>query len=754
MGRRRHGTKGITGMNTVSDTAPNNSGRFAQNAAFDSGLSQFANGTAAAGPTVSRFDIGEYIRTIVKQKKFIAATIALSLLAALLYSYTRVPIYSATAQIIMQDTNEQVMPKNGRAAPIVVNSSQLIATQLGLIKSLSQAKRVATRARLTQNPAYASQSSNAKDRLEQAAASVRSQLSVENVRDSRLVNITITSPSAADAANLANVYAEEFIAANLQRSVDSTSYAREFLEKQLETTRQKLDESERQLVAYASDQRIIELGTDKEGNASRSLDASNLIRLNEALAEARIERISAAQNLRFSNNGPENRGDSAAVQSMRSERAKLEAEYQQKSAIFLPEYPEMNALRERIKSLERAIGSEQRLSTSSRGQDLQAQYRAALAKENDLVGKVDALKSGLLKLRSRSIEYTILQREVDTQRASYDGLLQQYRDVGQSEGVGKNDVTIVDQARIPGGPISPNIPLNMIMGLLGGIILALGGAFLIEFVGDSINLPEEVERKLNLALLGVMPSAEKGERISDEAIDPKSDIAEAAYSLRTALQFTTAHGTPRSILLTSSRPAEGKSSVSFALSLAFARQGRKVLLVDADMRRPTFYPGLQSRDDEAGLSNVLTGQLNGDLPIRKTGVANLWLMTAGPTVPNPADILSTNAYAEMLQRALTKFDIVIADGPPVLGLADALLLGTQSEAVIMVVEASSIRRSQVLTALNRLRSTNAHIVGAVLNKFNRTNAGYGYGYHYEYNYGDATKRDNDDGRKIVLTARD
>jgi polysaccharide biosynthesis transport protein len=741
-------------MNTASNTVPGNQGRIAPNPAFDSGLSQFANGAPAVASAASRFDIGEYIRTIVKQKKFIAAAIVLSLLAALLYSYTRVPLFSATTQIIMQDTNEQVVPKNGRSVPIVVNSSQLIATQLGLIKSQSQAKRVATRARLTQNPAYANQGSNAKDRLEQAASRVRSQLTLENVRDSRLINITITSPSASDAAKLANVYAEEFIAANLQREDDSTSYAREFLEKQLETTRQKLDESERQLVAYASDQRIIELGTDKEGNASRSLDASNLIRLNDALAEARIERISAAQNMRFGNAGAERTGDGAAVQAMRTERAKLEAEYQQKSAIFLPEYPEMNALRERIKSLDRAIGGEQRISTSSRSQDLQAQYRAALAKENDLVGKVDALKAGLLKLRNRSIEYTILQREVDTQRAAYDGLLQKYRDVGQSEGVGKNDVTIVDEARIPGGPISPNIPLNILMGLLGGVILGLGGAFLIEFVGDSINLPEEVERKLNLALLGVMPSADKGERISEEASDPKSEVAEAAYSLRTALQFTTTHGTPRSILLTSSRPAEGKSSVSFALSLAFARQGRKVLLVDADMRRPTFYPGLQSRDDEPGLSNVLTGQLNGDLPVRKTGVANLWLMTAGPTVPNPADLLSTNAYSEMLQRALTKFDIVIADGPPVLGLADALLLGTQSEAVIMVVEASTIRRSQVLTALNRLRSTNAHIVGAVLNKFNRTNAGYGYGYHYEYNYGGAAARDVDDGRKIVLSARD
>jgi polysaccharide biosynthesis transport protein len=739
-------------MNTASHTTPMPPVR--AGSAFDSGLSQFAGGgQPGVGNAAKSFDIGEYIRTILKWKSFVAAAIILSVLAAMLYSYMQTPLYSATSQMILQDST-QIVPKAGGAQPIVVNNGQFLATQLGLIKSDAQAKRVVTRARLAQNPSYANQGSNAKDRADQAAGAVRSQLQVENVRDSRLVNITITSPSAVNSANLANIYAEEFIAGNLERTFDSTSYAREFLEKQLETTRQKLEDSERQLVGYASDQKIIELGTDKEGNASRSLDASNLVRLNDALADARIERISAAQNLRAGNLGIENSSEPASVVALRTQKAQLEAEYQQKSAIFLPDYPEMRALKEQIRSLERAIGGEQRSTKSSQSDGLRAAYQAAVQKENDLVGKVDGLKSDLLKLRNRSIEYTILQRDVDTNRAVYDGLLQQYKAVGISDGQGKNDVTIVDKAKIPGGPISPNTPLNVLMGLLAGILIGFGGAFLMEFVGDSINLPEEVQQKLNLSLLGVMPSSKSGARVSEDASDPKSEIAEAAYSLRTALQFTTSHGAPRSLLLTSSRPAEGKSSVSFALSLAFARQGKKVLLVDADMRRPTFYPGLNSREDAAGLSNVLTGQMNGDLPVRTTGVENLWLMSAGPTVPNPADLLSTNAFAEMVERALVKFDIVIADGPPVLGLADALLLSAQSEAVVMVVEASSIRRSQVLAALNRLRSANAPIVGAVLNKFNRNNSSYGYGYGYNYQYSEPTDSDEADNRKIVLTGKD
>ena len=305
-------------MNTV--TQPISAGADRPAGAFDSGLSQFAGGgTTAAAPATQSFDISEYIRTIVKWKSFVFAAIILSVLAALLYSYTRTPLYSATSQIIQQDPAQLLPRTKAGGVPAAINNNQFLQTQLGLIKSDAQAKRVVARARLAQNPEYANQGSNAKDRADQAAARVRSQLTVEEVRESRLINITITSPSASTAANLANVYAEEFIAGNLERGFETTSYAREFLEKQLEKTRTKLEVSERELVGYASDQRIIELGTDKEGNASRSLDASNLVRLNDALADARIERITTAQNLRAGNLGIENAGEPASVVALRTQ---------------------------------------------------------------------------------------------------------------------------------------------------------------------------------------------------------------------------------------------------------------------------------------------------------------------------------------------------------------------------------------------------------------------------------------------------
>lgn len=718
------------------------------------GLAQFAAAPVSGGnaQSASGFDIGEYVRTIVKWKNLIAGTIVTCVLLALLSSYLQSPLYSATSQVIMNDT-ASILPTKADGPTMLLDSAKNISTQIGLINSNSQAQRVVARARLAQNPAYADQSKDAKGRADQATRVLLSQLHVENVTESRLINITITSPSAGLSADLANVYAQEFIASNLDRSFQSTSYAREFLEKQLQSTRQKLEDSERHLVDYASQRKIIELGVDKEGNASRSLDASTLVHLNDALADARIERISAAQNMRAGNTGLENAVAGASVAELRSKKAQLEAEYQQKAVIFLPDYPEMRSLREQIKSLDRGINGEQQSTKSTQSNALRAAYLAASKKEAELASKVDALKQELLQLRNRSIEYTILQREVDTNRVLYEGLLQKYKEVGVSDGVGRNDVSIVDNAKAPSVPISPNIPLNLLMGLIAGVILGFGGAFLIEFASDSVNQPEEVARKLNLPLLGVMSDTEKGMRISDAATDPKSEVAEAANSLRTALQFTTTHGAPKSILLTSSRPAEGKSSVSFALSLAFARQGKKVLLVDADMRKPTFHSGTHSRESDVGLSNVLSG-LDGPFPVHKTEHENLWLMTAGPIVPNPADLLSTHSFSALIAKALSEFDIVIADGPPVLGLADALLLGAQSEATIMIVKASEIRRSEVLNALNRLRSANVRVVGAVLNRLGRKNTGYGYGYTYGYGHNEELADAADDDRRVVVASKD
>jgi capsular exopolysaccharide synthesis family protein len=572
------------------------------------------------------------------------------------------------------------------------------------------------------------------------------------MRESRLVNIIIRSPDPAMAAALADSYAEQFIASNLDRDFEATSYARKFLEDRINSTRIKLEDTERELVNYAARQGIVALGGagGDQGAKAASLEASTLIELNSELAKARSDRITAEQRYRRSAGGSATTEsvNNPVLQDLTGKRASAQAEYQEKLAIFLPGLPAMVALKERINTLEREIA----LARGNVGSAARLDYGSAVARERELQSRVDGMKGKVLDLRSRSIQYTILQREVDTNRALYDALLQKYKEVGVSGGVGSNKVSIVDRARVPRKPVSPRVAVNVMLGLLAGLLLGLGGAFLLEFIDDTIKMPDDVRSKLRMTLLGIMPTVEDAVEFKDEIADPKSDLIEAAHSLRTSLQFATGHGMPRSLLVTSSRPGEGKSSVTLALATSLARLGKRVLIIDADMRKPTFYVGSASRKDTPGLSNVLSGDVVLSAVTHRSVVEHLSIVSAGPTVPNPAALLSEGGFAKMLETASADFDHVIVDGPPVMGLADAPLMGSATEGAVIVVEASSAHRSAILASVARLVSANTRVLGVVLNKFESRRNGYGDTYSYSYNYGGpkAAGEDEQDGRKIVL----
>ncbi|MEP7221518.1 MAG: polysaccharide biosynthesis tyrosine autokinase [Novosphingobium sp.] len=718
------------------------------------GLESFAS-APVAGPAYGGYaralDPGEILRIINKWKRLIIAAVILGPLIALGLSLMMTPRYEASAQLKIDQEDPVIIPGSGSASPIVVNRGEFLATQVGLLNSRTLAQRVVDAQRLAGNPAYADQSASAAQRRDSATERLRAQVTIDIVRDSRLVNITIASANAIEAAGLANAYADQFIASNLERDFDATAYARRFLEDRINSTRDRLEKSERDVVAYATQQGIVELGAADDKGGKPSLESSTLVELNTALAEARNQRITAEQRFRQvrSNAATTEAINNPVLQDLTRKRADALAEYQEKSAVFLPGLPAQVALKQRIESLDREIAKAQ----GNVGSASRLEYDGAVAREHELQTRLDGMKDTVLDLRKRSIQYTILQREVDTNRALYEALLQKYKEVGVSGGVGNNKVSVVDHARVPGGPVSPKVLWNVMLGLLTGIGLGLGAAFLLEFIDDTIKLPDDVASKLNMSLLGIMPSAPEGHDFVTEVQDPKSDLVEAAHSLRTSLQFATGHGVPRSVLITSSRPGEGKSSVSLALCASLARQGRKVLLIDADMRKPTYYISGESRSDTAGLSNVLSGELTLDQATHDSAFENLQVIMAGPSVPNPAALLSEGGFASLLAQAAAKYDHVLIDGPPVMGLADAPIMGSIAEAVIIIVESASVYRSTIQAAMSRLKASNSRILGVVLNKFESRKTGYGYGYGYAYSYsygGTRGKEGSPDDRKIVI----
>jgi polysaccharide biosynthesis transport protein len=390
----------------------------------------------------------------------------------------------------------------------------------------------------------------------------------------------------------------------------------------------------------------------------------------------------------------------------------------------------MVQLRNQINELDHQLDLEIKAIKTS----IRTSYEGALKAEELLKGQLEAGKSTVVDQRNRSIQYNILQREVDTNRTLYDGLLQRYKEIGIAGGVGTNNVSIVDRASLPVRPSSPRLTYNLLIGLMLGLMIGVLAALGLDYIDDSFKVPEDIERETGMSVIGVVPRPKLGRTIETELADPQSGISEAFRSLRTGLQFASSEGLPKSLLITSSKPSEGKSTTTLSLARSLASIGLNVLLIDADLRNARLHKRLRC-SNESGLSNYLTGAMLPEQVVQGTDQDTLAFMASGPLPPNPAELLSGSRFTSLLTLASQAFDIVIIDAPPVMGLADAPLLASAAQSTLLVVAAQETRRSALKVAIKRLQLARANLLGAMLNKFDSRQPGYGYGYGYgEYDY--------------------
>ena len=684
-------------------------------------------------------DFSALIRILNEHRWIIAGAVGLGLILAVLATLMTTPMYRADVTLEVSPPNVEIMNESqSKNAGTSDSTWDQVATQVGLLSSRTLAERVAQDLNLAADPAFVGTNGDAPARLRIAAAKVQGGLKVVAPEEGRLINYSYVSTSPELAAKVANGIADSFIDSNLQRRYDASAYARKFLQQQIAKTRGDLERSERQLVAYAQAEGIINTGSQpgEQGGDTSSLQGESLVALNKALADATARRVLAEGAYRQAGLA----GSVEATQNtsaLRQNRATLESEYQEKRTLMKPDHPDMLSLRSRIDELDRQIAREGSQAAGGRSNALLAEYRAASAAEASLRGRVASLKGSVLNLRGRSIRYNILQRDVDTNRGLYDALLQRYKEIGVAGGVGASPVSIVDRASVPGGPYKPNLIYNMLAGIALGLLAGIAAALALEFLHDTIKTREDVRNKLDLACLGVVPRSGKIGVVEDLK-EPTSSVSEAYSAVLAALRFSTEHGAPKALLITSSEPAEGKSSTAFALAQNYARRGESVLLIDADLRRPAF----RGASNRQGLTKLLTN----DEPLRghllETQFENLSLLPCGPTPPNPADLLSTGRFNEILAEAVDQFDRVIIDGPPVLGLADTSLLAAAAGSVMMVVESGRTRTRAARETMDRIQATGAHIIGVTLTKSAVGASQYGYRL-YKYGYRQVGEKRNE-----------
>lgn len=701
-------------------------------------------------------DLRQYWQVLMRRKATILSVLLVALVGALIVTFLTTPLYRGTLLLQIEREASKVVEFENVTPEERGDTKDFYQTQYELLKSRTLARRVIDQLGLQASPSFApaknlSVVSEAVTSLKQWLSGASAEagerqpdfeeifldhLTVSPVKNSRLVRVEYDSPNPEEAAAVANAVADSFVNTTLERRYDASSYAKTFLEERIVQAKANLEDSERRLVVYAREREIVNLD-DKLGNLMKRYEE-----FNSALAKAEGERIAAEteynEMLRQGSERSDNVIDSKVIQSLKGRKSELEAQYQEKLSVYKPAYPKMQQLQKEIAQINRDIAAE----SSSISGAAKTNYEAKVKQEAKLAARAQNAKDEILAMQDRSSDYQTLKREVETNRALYDGLVQRMKEVGVVAGIGTNNISVVDRAEVPLTKFKPSLTKNLAIAMALGLFLGILIAFLIETLDDTIKSSADVEKRLGVPVLGLIPRVPESEIAGSEnqslALlahrDPKSALAEAYRSLRTSLIFSTSEGAPRVLQVTSAAPSEGKTTSAVSVATAFAQTGSTVLIIDCDLRNPSLQQVFAVPNTD-GLTNYLVGDITPADIARPTQVTRLFMIPSGPLPPNPVELLSSAKMVDLLSAAQERFDYVILDGPPVIGLADALVIANLAQATVFVATAGATRIGAMEGSAKRLRAANAKLIGAVLVKVGQASHGYGYDYHYSYSYG-------------------
>ena len=648
-----------------------------------------AGGPAPRPAAADVIDLRALWHVLVRRRAIVFGTLIAALLVALVASLVRTPIYRSTLMLQIETEGDQVVQMGEVSREEVTGyraNQDFYKTQYQILESRALARRVidqlgleleeedasgglaAIKSALKQVRDWAGSLGSkeatravGRDDLEpEAVAAAKAEeaflknLTVEPLRDTRLVRIHYESPSPTQAVEVVNAIASNYIALNLERRYDASSYAKRFLAEQLEQARATLEDAEKRFVGYAREREIV--NTDNR----LQITLEKLAEMNRQLVKTQGARIEAeAQYQELMATGAESMPgalESKVIQTLKERRAELERTYEENRKLFKPGYPKMQELSQQIAELNGQIERETKLIAKG----IKSQYQAKAEEEAKLNKQINELKDEALALQDRSTDYETLKREVQTSRELYDGLLQRMKEVGVAAGIGENNVSIADPATLPIEPYKPNLKLNLAVGLALGLFLGVALAFLLDALDDSVKTVEEAEALVKAPMLSLIPgidvraAAETG--LADNQLglmvanDPKSPFAEAARSLRTQLLFSTAEGAPKILHFTSSGAGEGKTTTAVGTAITFAQAGAKVLLIDGDLRNPSLQR-VFGVANATGLTNYLASGMEPLQVSQGTAVPRLFVITSGPLPPNPVELLASARMLDLLTLA-------------------------------------------------------------------------------------------------------
>ena len=691
-----------------------------------------------------------YWLVLCKRKWVVLATLVVVVTLATIVSLRTRPIYDAFAKIEINQPNSDALlgfkDVGAGASPDYYSDNQFeLATQVNVLQSGTIALQVIKALNLDSSaPGTAGQPAIARppERSKEAGEIARFQASLRIVPlpDTRLVEIRYSSPDPQMAAIIVNTLVQTFIEENIKAKFDSTMQASEWLSNQLGDLQLKVETSQERILRYQKENGM--LGVDEKQN----IITAKLDELNREFTAVEADRIQKQSQYQQTMSGNaellDNSEKDSLIGKLRSQEADLKMQYAQLNSQFGDSYPKVIELKDQLRQLQENIQAE----VKKMGARAASQYEAALHHETLLRAAFEAQKEEANKLNEKAVDYNILKRDYETNRKLYEELLEKLKQAGVSAGLKSSNIRVVDAARVPDSPASPNIPRNIELSLLLGALGGIGFAFVLEALDTTVRTPEQVEIVSGLPSLGIIPlsmrlngasrpflAASLGSS-SMELIThkrPQSQIAESFRSLRTSILLSGSFDSrPKVVLITSALPREGKSSTCVNLAIVLAQKGSRVLLVDSDMRRPTLHKVLGvSRD--IGLSSLLDETVleeNAILPA--PDFPNLFVLPSGPSPSNPAELLDSEVLRKLLKKWRSQYDFVIMDSPPTLSVTDAVVISPEADAVVMVVRSGQTTKDAVRRTRDTLYQVNARIMGIVMNAVDLRSPDLYYYYYY------------------------